>query len=200
MNAKTAHLMRWWFIFIACLAPLPYIVYRLVINNLGAEPAKALVEFLGETSLIVLFVTLAVTPLSKVKVLPSFVKYRRMLGLWVFFYACLHLLSYGVFLVDWRNFIEDLYQRPYVIVGALAFLILLALAVTSPRAAIKKLGKKWKLLHRWVYLATFLVVVHVYWQLRADYFEALVYFVIFLVLMSFRLDVLLAWKSRAINK
>lgn len=167
--------------------PLVFIILKLVMNDLGAEPAKALVEFLGETALMLLFVTLSLTPLRKIKRLPSLLRYRRMLGLWVFFYALMHLLAYGLFLVDWANFIEDLYKRLYVIMGALAFLILLALAITSPKFMVKKLGRKWKYLHRMVYLSAALVVIHVYWQLRADYFEAIVYLIIWLVLMAFRI-------------
>ena len=173
-------------VFVGFLVPAVVIFYLALANLLGAEPAKALVELLGETALIVLILTLSITPLRKIRRLPSFVGYRRMLGLYAFFYALLHVVSYAVFLVDWQNFVEDLYKRPYIVVGAAAFLILFALAITSTKAAIRRLGKNWKRLHRLVYLAAIAIVVHVYWQTRSDYFEALVFAVIIAILLLSR--------------
>jgi len=185
------HRILWVAIFTVCLLPLPYILYQGFSDNLGAEPAKALVEFLGETSIVLLLATLAITPLGKIGVIPKLVKYRRMVGLYVFFYAVLHLASYAFLLVDWDNFVEDLYQRIYVMFGAAAFLILFALTITSPKFMLRKLGKRWKLLHRCVYPAAILVVVHVWWQVRSDYAEAVAYAAVLFVLLLFRWRVLL---------
>ena len=187
MASRSRGLLVRFLVFVGFLVPAVIIFYLAFANRLGAEPAKALVELLGETALIVLILTLSITPLRKIKFLPSFVGYRRMLGLYSFFYALLHVLSYGAFLVDWQNFVEDLYKRPYIVMGVGAFLILLALALTSTKHAIRKLGKNWKRLHRMVYIAAVAIVVHVYWQARADYFEALVFGSIVMALLLLRL-------------
>lgn len=176
----------WWFVFLIQLLPFVFIVFRVFTNTLGAEPAKALVEFLGEVAATWLLFSLSLTPLARFKWLGQLRKYRRMIGLYVFFYACLHVVSYGVFLVDWRNFVEDLYSRQYVVAGAAAFVLLACLAVTSPKAVVRKLGKKWKRLHRLVYVAGAAAILHVWWQSRSDYFEALVFLVIYCCLMMYR--------------
>jgi sulfoxide reductase heme-binding subunit YedZ len=189
--SKFQGLDLWWVLFIGSLAPLVYILWAAFSTKLGAEPAKALVDFLGQTALIMLMLTLCITPLKKLAFLPSLIRYRRMIGLWVFFYAATHVLSYGLFLVDWTNFVEDLYKRPYITVGAFAFLVLLALAITSPKPVVRALGKKWKSLHQWIYLALVAVVIHVAWQARSDYSEAILYALGAAVLLYFRLPLLL---------
>ncbi len=113
-----------------------------------------------------------------------------MLGLFVFFYALLHLSAYALLLVDWQNFVEDLYSRLYVTAGFVAFVILLLLALTSPRVVVRRLGRCWKPLHRMVYLAVFVALIHVFWQVRSDYTEVAFYALIALVLLSFRLSYL----------
>lgn len=178
----------WWVVFISAIIPFVWLVYRVVINDLGVEPGKTVLEYLGETAISFLLITLSITPLKKKLGIGVFVRYRRMLGLYCLFYACLHVVSYGLFIVDWYDFFGSLYKRPYVIVGALAFSILIALGVTSPKAMVRKLGKSWKKLHRLVYVAALLVVVHVWWQSRSDFTEPLIYLVIFLVLMLARLN------------
>lgn len=176
----------WWGFWSALLLPLVYISYAAMTNRLGPEPAKALVEFLGEVALYILFLVLAVLPLSRLALFSWLTRYRRLLGLYAFFYALLHVLAYGGLLVDWQNFIEDLYKRPYVIAGALGFVILFLLAVTSPKLMLRRLGRRWKPLHRLVYIALICVVIHVWWQSRASIAEPLLYAVISLLLLSFR--------------
>jgi len=176
----------WLCLFSGALLPLIYIVWAAVNNKLGAEPAKALVEFLGETALMFLIATLSISPMQKLKVFNGLVRHRRMLGLYVFFYACLHVFSYGFFLVDWQNLIEDIYKRPYVTMGFMAFVILTALALTSPKIMLRRMGRRWKPLHRLVYLAAIFVLIHVFWQVRSDYSEALIYAVFVLGLLLFR--------------
>lgn len=184
--SRPKHLCLWWLLFVCQLVPVVYIFSLALSNQLGAEPAKALVEYLGEVSLILLVASLAVTPFKRVSWLPSLLRYRRMIGLYAFFYALVHIGSYGVFLVDWQNFIEDLYSRPYVIMGALSFLVLLALALTSPKFMVRRLGRRWKKLHRLVYVAPVLAVVHVAWQVRSDYREALLFGVAVFIVLAFR--------------
>lgn len=176
----------WLLLFVSGFVPLLTLVATGIWGDLGVEPAKYVVEYLGESALIVLLLTLSLTPLRKLSYFKGVARYRRMLGLFALFYAALHLFTYGFLLVDWYNFLEDLYKRPYVIAGALAFLILLVLGVTSPKAMVKRLGGRWKSLHRMVYLALFLVLVHVCWQVRSDYFEFAVYSLVAAILMSFR--------------
>lgn len=196
MTNRSRHLLIWWFLFVGLLLPAPYIFYMALTNQLGAEPAKALVEFLGETSLTILILTLSVTPLKRLPALPSFLRYRRMLGLYVFFYAVLHVFSYGMFLVDWNNFVEDLYKRPYVIAGAFGFVILFALALTSFKVLVRKMGRNWKRLHRLVYLCAITAIVHVFWQSRADYLETILFAVPVLALLVLRLPFFVKNRSK----
>lgn len=178
-----------WFVFFAAgFLPLVYIIAVAFQGSLGAEPAKALVEYLGEVAILLLLFVLSLTPLRKIKVLSGVNRFRRMLGLFVFFYALLHLSAYALLLVDWQNFVEDLYSRLYVTAGFVAFVILLLLALTSPRVMVRRLGRRWKPLHRMVYLAVFVALIHVFWQVRSDYTEVASYALIALVLLSFRLS------------
>jgi sulfoxide reductase heme-binding subunit YedZ len=176
----------WFLFFILGFVPLAYIVYRAVQGALGAEPAKALVEYLGEVAILALMLVLAMSPLRKIKGLSGINRFRRMFGLFVFFYALLHAVSYAFLLVDWQNFIEDLYSRLYVMAGFVAFVVLLSLALTSPKFMVKKLGKRWKALHRLVYVAVIAAVIHVFWQVRSDYTEAAFYGALAVLLLSFR--------------
>lgn len=176
----------WCLIFLVGLLPLFSLVGIGVWGDLGSEPAKYVVEYLGESALWVLLLTLAVTPLKRFASLSWLLRFRRMIGLYCLFYASLHLLAYGLLLVDWFNFVEDLYQRPYVMVGMLAFVILLLLGITSPKRMLRKLGRRWKSLHRLIYVSVVLVLVHVWWQSRSDYAEVVMFAVFALVLLSFR--------------
>ncbi len=178
--------VAWLLCFSLGFAPLAYIVYLAAQGGLGAEPAKALVEFLGEVAILALMLVLAMSPLRKIKQLSGINRFRRMFGLFVFFYASLHVASYAFLLVDWQNFIEDIYSRLYVMAGFVAFIVLLSLAVTSPKVMVKKLGKRWKSLHRLVYVAVIAAVIHVFWQVRSDYTEAAFYAALALLLLSFR--------------
>lgn len=189
MVKRSKHLLIWGVLFVSLFLPAPYIFYMALSNQLGAEPAKALVEFLGEVALIILILTLSITPLKRLRFLPSFVRYRRMVGLYVFYYAFLHVFSYGLFLVDWNNFVEDLYKRPYVIAGALGFMILFALAITSFKFLVRKMGKNWRRLHRFIYLSALIILVHVYWQTRSDYLEAILFAVPIFVLLLLRVPI-----------
>lgn len=178
----------WLIFFTAGFIPFVYILVVAFQGSLGAEPAKALVEYLGEVAILLLLLVLSLTPLRRISVLSGLNRFRRMLGLFVFFYALLHLSAYALLLVDWQNFVEDLYSRLYVTAGFVAFVILLLLALTSPRVMVRRLGRRWKPLHRMVYLAVFVALIHVFWQVRSDYTEVASYALIALVLLSFRLS------------
>ena len=179
--------------FFASAGPLVYLLYLVwsyVQGDtavLGADPGKEIVHFLGQSALILLLVTLSVTPvqiLFKVKVFP----FRRMLGLFSFFYAVLHLSAYCVFLLE-LNFLDiwaDVIKRPYITVGALALVGMLLLAVTSTRAMQRRLRHNWKRLHQLVYPVAILAIIHFIWQTRSDFTEPLMYSAALTLLLSFR--------------
>ncbi len=176
-------------IFPLCFVPLVLLVGDVLNNQLGPDPAKALTLSLGEWALRFLCLTLAVTPLRRLTGINKLIRYRRMLGLFSLFYAVLHIFSYLAFMLDWHwsTLIEDLYKRPYIIVGALASLILITLGITSPRIMMKRLGKNWGRLHRLIYPAAILTVIHFIWLVKSDYTEPLIYGAIVAVLLLLRL-------------
>lgn len=183
--AKTA-------VWAVALAPALSLLRRTLIGALGADPVETLLHSTGTWGLVLLLVTLGVTPLRRITRWNAVIRVRRLLGLFAYFYAVLHV---GVYLVLDQGLaphfiLEDVAERPYVTAGAGAFLILTLLAVTSTRGWIRRLGRGWRRLHRLVYLAGALVVAHFLWQVKADAREPLLYAAAFALLMSFRLP----WK------
>ena len=176
-------------IFPLCLLPFMWTVYGAITNQLGPDPGTYLTRELGEWALRFLCLTLLITPLRKITGINKLIRYRRMLGLFTLFYAVMHVLVYLAFMLgwQWRTLIEDLYKRPYIVVGALAVLIFVVLGVTSPKVVMKKLGRNWVRLHRLIYVAAGLVVVHYLWLVKSDYTEPVVYGAILLTLMMYRL-------------
>jgi sulfoxide reductase heme-binding subunit YedZ len=152
------------------LAPLAWLGGRIVRDDLGANPIEELIHFAGTWALVILLAALAVTPVRRLVGWNVLAQIRRPVGLFAFFYASLHMLSY--FGLDqgfaWTYIVEDVVERPYITVGTASFLILLALAATSTRGWIRRLGRRWQRLHRLVYVAATLGVVHFYWQVKAD--------------------------------
>lgn len=182
---------RLWRVVVFCLAPiLPlFWLYQANAFALGPDPGKVLVDRLGLGALTLLLVTLAMTPLQRVTGWGGWIAVRRQLGLWCFTYAVLHLLAYAIFVLglDAAQFLIDLRKRPYIFVGALAFIGLLLLAVTSNRRSIRKLGRRWKTLHRLIYGVLVLVLLHMLWVVRADIEEWLIYAVVGAFLMGLRI-------------
>ena len=174
---------------LVCMLPLLVLLYAAVSNNLGPDPAEELVSELGEWAFRWLLGTLAISPLSKWFRKPWLIRLRRMLGLYAFAYAALHLGFYVLLLIggSWQALLEDFVERPYITVGIAAWLILLALALTSTRGIMRRLGRNWKRLHRLIYPASLLVLVHFVWQIRSDYGEALLYAAILVLLLIFRM-------------
>ncbi|MCJ8314864.1 MAG: sulfoxide reductase heme-binding subunit YedZ [Saccharospirillaceae bacterium] len=195
----------WWALFLVCLIPLLYNVWQIYLlfagadHKLGSEPGKELVDHFGEITLYFLWFTLAITPIKKWLGWSKLMKYRRMFGLYVFFYASLHILSYCTFLLEWTWFIlkEDIVQRPYIFVGLVAWIGLLVLTVTSPKWMVKKLKKKWVIIHKFIYLIAILVVVHEWMQLRASFYDPLLHAVILTVLLCSRFSFLKKFKKQA---
>lgn len=164
-------------VFVAVAIPPLYWVYCAVFGLLGPDPGKVLVDNLGLGALILLLITLAMTPLQQLTRWGGWIAVRRQLGLWSFTYAVLHLSGYVLFIAGLRVglVLRDLTERPYIIVGALAFSGLLVLAATSNRFSISKLGRRWKVLHRLVYVILLLALLHMLWVVRADMAEWLAY-------------------------
>ncbi|QNP50458.1 protein-methionine-sulfoxide reductase heme-binding subunit MsrQ [Diaphorobacter aerolatus] len=178
-------------VFALCLAPLAWLIYAAFQDLLGANPAEALIRSTGDWTLRMLCVVLAVTPLRQWLHLPSLARFRRMLGLFVFFYAALHLLCYAWLDMgfDPAELVRDIAKRPFILVGFLAFVLLAALAATSPKRAIKAMGaRRWQMLHRAVYLIAGLALLHFFWMRagKNDFNEVLVYALIIAFLLLAR--------------
>jgi sulfoxide reductase heme-binding subunit YedZ len=163
--------------FIVCLSPLVWIFSNALTDNLGANPVEAITHQTGEWTLRLLLVTLLITPLKNWTGNPGWIRFRRMAGLFVYFYACCHftiwfLADHGLDLISMLN---DIVERPYITLGFAAFLLLTPLAITSNNWSMRKLGKRWKKLHRVSYAILILGVVHFIWLVKADYLEPLIY-------------------------
>ena len=176
-------------VFVAAAIWPVYWLYEAWIFALGPDPGKVLVDRLGLGTLILLLVTLGMTPLHKLTGWPGWIAVRRQIGLWCFAYVVLHLCAYLTFVLgfDWSQLGVELRKRPYIIVGSLGFLCLLALAVTSNRYSQRRLGARWKKLHRLVYVVVGLGLLHMLWIVRADLKEWAVYACIGVGLLALRI-------------
>ena len=172
----------------AAVWPLLWL-YQAWQDVLGPDPGKVLVDRLGLGTLVLLLITLSMTPVQKLTGWAGWVAVRRQLGLWCFTYVVLHLIGYTAFILgfDWSQLGVELRKRPYIIVGALGFLCLLALAVTSNRYSQRRLGSSWKKLHRLAYVVLGLGLLHMLWVVRADLKEWAVYASIGALLLVLRL-------------
>ncbi len=184
-------------VFTACLLPFLWLVYGAVTDGLGPDPAEAIMHVTGEWSLRLLALTLLMSVLRRWLGRPWPLRLRRMLGLYTFFYACIHLASFGHFYAGWTGSIllEELAERPYITAGFLAWMLMLPLAMTSTRRMQRRLGRNWPRLHRLVYPAAVLACVHLVWQIRSDAAEAMVYTLIFALLLAWRVKRRLALPS-----
>lgn len=178
-------------VFVLCLLPLAWLVYAAVANQLGANPAEALIRATGDWTLRALCLVLAVTPLRVITSTPPLARFRRMLGLFVFFYGVLHLLSYSWFDMgfDLAEIVRDIAKRPFILVGSLALLLLAVLSATSFNRAIKAVGgKRWQALHRAVYAVAGLAILHFFWMRagKNNFGEVAVYAAILAALLGWR--------------
>ena len=179
------------FIFILSLWPILSIGINTFQNNLGANPVEFIERHFGKWTLIFLCLTLSMTPLRKITHINQWILYRRMLGLFTFFYASIHLLCYiGLdYQFAWVDIKNDIIKHRYVLVGFLGWLLLLPLAITSSDNMMRKLKSNWKKIHRLIYLIAILGVLHFVWLVKKDVTEPLIYAAIILVLFLFRLNI-----------
>lgn len=194
----TARINRWllsaWakpVLFVLALLPFAWLVFAAFTDKLGANPAEALVRSTGDWTLRMLCVVLAVTPLRVIAKLPALARLRRMLGLFVYFYVCLHLFSYAWFDMglDVEDIAKDIAKRPFILVGFSAFVLLTPLAATSFNRAIRWLGaKRWQALHRLVYAVAALAILHFFWMRsgKNNFAEVAVYAGILTLLLGWR--------------
>lgn len=179
-------------LFLICLLPLAYLVWGAVSENLGANPAEALIRSLGDWSLRGLCLTLAVTPLRVISGQPALARFRRMLGLFSFFYASLHLLAYAWLDMGLApgDIAADILKRPFILMGFTAWLMLLPLAATSFNRVIKALGAaRWQRLHRLVYLLSLVALAHFIWMRagKNNFAEPAIYGAVLALLLGWRL-------------
>jgi sulfoxide reductase heme-binding subunit YedZ len=189
-------------VFAACLLPFCLLLTKIFQNNLGPDPAQALAIETGEWTLRFLLITLTLTPLRDLTRQVEFVRQRRMLGLFTLFYASCHFMVWISFLLGfrWNAVLQEIVERPYITVGFSAYLILLALGITSPKAMVRKLGKNWKRLHRLIYVASVLGVIHLLWIQRTDISEPVLYGTLVFLLLGYRFAYYLTGKKRAVSQ
>jgi methionine sulfoxide reductase heme-binding subunit len=183
-------------LFLLCLVPLASLVWRtfeLGGTDLGANPIEKIQDTLGQWGLRLLLITISITPLRDWLEAPWLVQLRRMLGLFAFSYVLLHFLTWLILDQDlyWAGILVDIGKRPFITIGFTALLMLIPLAVTSTNGMMRRLGRRWKTLHRLVYVIVLLGIWHYYWQVKADVREPLVYLAIALVLLGWRV-----WKQQ----
>ena len=192
MNRLLSHSLAKPLVFALCLLPLSWLLYRVVQDQLGANPQEALIRATGDWALRFLVIVLAVTPLRELSGLSALARYRRMLGVFMYFYALLHFLSYSGFDMgfDVADIFNDIVKRPFILVGSLALLLLTPLAATSFNAAIRAVGaQRWQRLHRLVYAVAGLAILHFFWMRagKNDFAEVAVYAGILALLLGWRL-------------
>jgi sulfoxide reductase heme-binding subunit YedZ len=177
-------------VFLLCLVPFIVLVDRILHNRLGANPVEFLQHATGDWTLRFLVFTLCITPFRKLLKLPDLIRFRRMLGLFAFFYVCLHFLTYlgPDQSFDLSAMWKDVYKRPFITVGFLGFVLLIPLALTSTAGWIRRLGgRRWQIIHRAIYVTAIAGVIHYYWLVKSDVRKPLFYGVLVGLLLIWRL-------------
>jgi methionine sulfoxide reductase heme-binding subunit len=176
-------------LFVVCLIPTGLLVWRAFAGHLGANPVEVIEHATGDWAIRFLLITLCVTPLRKIFNQPLLTRFRRMLGLFSFYYVVVHLMMYLTFdqMFDVRAIFADVAKRLYIMAGTAGFLMLLPLAITSTAAMVRRMGpKNWQRLHRLIYFATLAGVIHYYWLVKSDIREPVMYGAMLAILMGFR--------------
>ena len=184
-------------VFFLSLIPFLIIIYKIFFNQLGPEPVKEITHHTGEWTLIFICLTLAMSPLKRLTNLGVWIKFRRMLGLFVFFYATIHLLTYvGIdYRFDWAPIFNDVVKKKYIFIGFAAWILLLPLVITSSQKMVLLLKNNWKKLHRLIYVIAIFGSLHYIWLSKTIFFRPLVYLIIILVLLALRIKI----KNRNVN-
>jgi sulfoxide reductase heme-binding subunit YedZ len=177
------------FVFLLCLVPFFLLLWGAFTNNLGANPKEAITHATGDWILRFLLITLTITPLRQLTGWNWLIRFRRMLGLFAFFYATLHFTIYCLFIeaLDWTTITKDIVTRPYITVGFLSLVLMIPLAITSTKKWITRLGgKRWQMLHRLIYVSAICGVVHYLWLVKLDITYPVRYGVVLAILLLFR--------------
>ncbi|HEY3129004.1 MAG TPA: protein-methionine-sulfoxide reductase heme-binding subunit MsrQ, partial [Acidobacteriota bacterium] len=186
-------------VFLSCLAPLASLAWRGIRQDLGANPIEYITHATGDWTLRFLVITLSVTPLRKLLSLPPLIRFRRMLGLFAFFYGCLHFTTY-IWLdkfFDVSEMIKDVIKRPFITAGFVGFAFMIPLAITSTAGWIRRLGGKfWQRLHRLIYASAAAGVIHYYWLVKSDIRKPVMYGAIVVLLLGYRVGVRFFGKGR----
>ena len=175
-------------IFFLSLLPILIIFYQIIFNQLGPEPVKEITHVTGNWTLRFIIITLAMSPLQKFTKLNFWISYRRMFGLFVFFYASAHMMTYvGIdYRFDWSSIGDDIVKKKFIFSGFLAWLLLVPLALTSSKRMIKLLRDKWKKLHKLIYIISLLGIIHYLWLVKVVTVEPLIYLIIIVILLTLR--------------
>lgn len=175
-------------LFVAALVPEALLAHGALTNNLGANPAETIQLTTGRWAFRFLLLTLAITPVRRVTKWNILIQYRRMLGLFAFFYACCHLAAYYAFDLNFSvpAVVGDTLKRPFIFMGMAAFLTMLPLALTSTKGWIRRLGKKWTLLHRLIYISAICAAIHFAWKVKVFTGDPVLYAIAVTVLLGFR--------------
>ncbi len=193
----TANLLRWG-THVGSLIPLALLIWHFYTNQLGADPIREITLRTGKTAIILLVLSLAMTPVNIITGWKQLLPLRKPLGLYAFLFVSLHLLTF-VYLdygLRWGLIQEAIFEKRFALVGFASFLILLPLALTSTKWAMRKLGKNWKRLHKWVYLAGVLAVVHYFWLVKNVYTQPIIFAVVLTLLLALRVPQVKQWAVR----
>lgn len=176
-------------LFLACLIPLARLIVLAFTEGLGANPIEFVTRSTGTWTLVFLLITLSVTPLRRLTGYSELLRFRRMLGLFAFFYACLHFVTYIWWdqFFDWASIVKDVVKRPFITLGFTGFVLLIPLAVTSTKSMMRRLGRRWQTLHRAVYLIAVAGVVHYWWLVKKDITQPALYGFVLALLLGYRL-------------
>ena len=177
-------------VFFLSLWPLYVISYQIIFNQLGPEPVDRIINHFGEWTLIFILLTLSMTPLKKITKSVEWIKFRRMLGLFTFFYASIHMLSYvGLdYRFDFEPLINDVLKKKFIFIGFSAWLLLIPLAITSSERMVRLLKQNWKKIHRLIYIIGIFGVLHYIWLSKTIFFKPLIFLIILIILLLFRIN------------
>ena len=178
-------------VFFLSLWPIYVISYQIIFNQLGPEPVDRIINHFGEWTLIFILLTLSMTPLKKITKSVEWIRFRRMLGLFTFFYASIHMLSYvGLdYRFDFEPLINDVLKKKFIFIGFSAWLLLIPLAVTSSERMVRLLKQNWKKIHRLIYIIGIFGVLHYIWLSKTIFFKPLIFLILLIILLLFRIKI-----------